>query len=443
MTRAKKSARGLPSGAVERGCRAIKARLRHFGIDHSGSVAIITALMLPVLIGFLAIGSEVGYWYMTERKLQQIADVAAHAGATELKKGGSQTQILDAARLAVSQSWGDRAVVTTVANKPPLSGSYQNSNQHVEVLLDISLPRYLSAIYDTTPVALSARAVAGSGAGYRACMLAVSENGGGRITVSGSANVVLDGCSMASNSTASNSFEMQGSATSISAGCIDSAGGVVTTSQLALSDCVQPREQQAPVPNPYLDRADPLVTGTCRPDSSNLGDRSRVTPTEIHPTGVPFARICGGTRLSGTVTFDSGLYIIDGGVLNISNYAVMKGSGVAFFLTNGATLSVAGTSRLELTAMSTGPFAGFLFFSKQSGDAVTHTFRGTANSRLNGVLYFPGGTLDYAGNFTSDDPCLQIIAGTINITGNSTLRLSCDATASLPILVNQRVVLLE
>ncbi len=62
--------------------------------EQSGAIAIIIAIMISVLIGFTAIAVDVGYLYEVRRQLQSAADAAALAGAQELIKGGTDSDIL-------------------------------------------------------------------------------------------------------------------------------------------------------------------------------------------------------------------------------------------------------------------------------------------------------------------------------------------------------------
>ena len=47
----------------------------------SGAVAAMTALVLPVLLGFTSLGVEVGHWYLGLRQMQGAADAAAISAA--------------------------------------------------------------------------------------------------------------------------------------------------------------------------------------------------------------------------------------------------------------------------------------------------------------------------------------------------------------------------
>jgi Flp pilus assembly protein TadG len=43
----------------------------------AGAVAVVTAMVLPVLLGFTSLGVEVGHWYLAQREMQGAADAAA------------------------------------------------------------------------------------------------------------------------------------------------------------------------------------------------------------------------------------------------------------------------------------------------------------------------------------------------------------------------------
>ena len=51
--------------------------------DERGSIAVLTALGLTMLMSFLALAIDVGNLYYTQRQLQTLADAAAMAGALE------------------------------------------------------------------------------------------------------------------------------------------------------------------------------------------------------------------------------------------------------------------------------------------------------------------------------------------------------------------------
>src|SRR3954470_2947295 len=48
-----------------------------------GAIAVVTAVALPLLLGFTALGVEVGHWYLVQRQMQGAADAAAISAAAE------------------------------------------------------------------------------------------------------------------------------------------------------------------------------------------------------------------------------------------------------------------------------------------------------------------------------------------------------------------------
>ena len=75
-----------------------KARHALFGLhaDQRGTVAVMMAFMFPILIGAFGLGFEITNWYLTTRSMQNAADAAAIAAATN----GSSNYNTEAAAVA-------------------------------------------------------------------------------------------------------------------------------------------------------------------------------------------------------------------------------------------------------------------------------------------------------------------------------------------------------
>ncbi|WP_299651986.1 pilus assembly protein TadG-related protein [uncultured Jannaschia sp.] len=419
-------------------------RFGRFLAETRGTVAVMTALTFPVLIGGMALGTEASYWYLSQRKLQQASDLAAYAAAVQVRSGRGRADMEAAASdIAVASAFRRGEDRITVAN-PPGSGGLSGDPMAVEVVVDRQQIRFFSLIYDTEPVAISARAVARVQGGGDACLLALDPIAPGAITVSGSSVVVFEGCDVAANSNADNAFLMSGGKVELTAGCVHSVGGVSATSSLNLTACAAPNEQSAVIRDPYSDLATPLNVGTCAPSRVGRNNATTTeTPYETHPLGMPVRRYCGGLEIRGDVTFDAGLYIVDGGPLRINASTLVKGDGVTFFLTNGATLAINGGADLELTAPGTGPLAGILFFGDRADTGLSHSVNGTAGSTLNGAVYLPSSDLDYSGNFSGTYGCTQVVVRRVTFTGNSALNVDCSAAGTRRIPVSETIALVE
>lgn len=416
--------------------------LARFADDRSGAVAIMAALLFPVLVGGMALGAEASYWYLSQRKLQQASDLAAYAAAVQLRSGRSESEMTAAAADMAEASDFRVGDDTLSLSHPPASGIREGDPKAVEVSLARQQVRFFTLIYTADPVAISARAVAEIRGGGDACLLSLDPTAGGAITVSGSTVVTFDGCDVATNSNADNAFLMSGGKVELTAGCVHSVGGVDATSGLTLTSCTAPNVQAPVIKDPYADLEEPTVTGTCAASNVGSNGTSVTEPPETHIPGTP-VRYCGGLEVKGNVTFLPGLYIIDGGTFRINASSIVAGTDVTFFLTNKAKLAFNGSASIDLSAPESGPLAGILFYGDRDDVGAAHSINGTAGSRLNGAVYLPSGDLDYSGNFSGANGCTQIVTRRVTFIGNSSLSVDCSAAGTRRIAVAETIALVE
>jgi Flp pilus assembly protein TadG len=62
---------------------ALRRRVCDLRTCSAGVVAAVTAIVLPVLLGFTSLGVEVGHWYLAQRQMQGAADAAAISAAAQ------------------------------------------------------------------------------------------------------------------------------------------------------------------------------------------------------------------------------------------------------------------------------------------------------------------------------------------------------------------------
>lgn len=140
-------------------------------------------------------------------------------------------------------------------------------------------------------------------------------------------------------------------------------------------------------------------------------------------------------------TFAPGVYVIDGGGLNIPGQYAVTGSNVMFVLKNGAYISIQGGANINLTAIqasdliargvdpvTANKLAGMLVFEDRNSPGTTKdSINGTSNTILNGTMYFPVSQLNFSGTATVTSQCLEIAANQINITGTTDMSTFCPA----------------
>ena len=175
---------------------------------------------------------------------------------------------------------------------------------------------------------------------------------------------------------------------------------------------------------------------------------SRTTYSNTYTTsGVPQGTVLPGTysdiKVRCNTTFSTGVYIIDGGELEVTGQYEVTGSNVMFVLKNGASIKITGGSDINLTAIQASDLvargvsaedadllAGMLVFEERTGSSATgsgNKINGNADTVLNGTIYLPKSGIDFAGTASVTSQCLMIAAATINLTGTTNMTSFCPA----------------
>jgi Flp pilus assembly protein TadG len=402
--------------------------LLRFQCDQSGSYSILVALLLPALIGFSALGTEVGVWLYKHQRMQGAADLGAVSAAVAYGKNYTSNLVFEADAVTASYGFvaGSNDVVVTV-NRPPLSGSYTTTLGAVEVIVQQPQPLLLAALWSSKPVSISARAVALSNAGGLGCVLALNSNVSGAITTQGNSKIKLNQCSLYDDSSSATALTNGGSAT-ISALSVDVVGGIsgasgITTTQGTATGV-------AVAPDPYASVSPPSFSGC---DQTNFSAKTTMT---INP-GV----YCGGMSFNAgaNVTLNPGIYYLDRGSLSVNGGATITGVGVTLVFTsstgsNYATASINGGATVNLTAPTSGPMAGIVMYGDRNMPVGTaFKFNGGASQDLEGAIYIPEGSVSFAGGASTAVGCTQLVADTITFTGDSNFAINCSGSGTKPL----------
>lgn len=381
-------------------------RKEGFARNERGTIIAPLAIMMPILLGFAGLGIDIGNWYNAKRQAQAAADAAARAGALELVRNGSESVILLAAQ-DDAEAHGFNGTEIDI-NMPPQAGPYMGDGYAVEAVIQHQPESYfLRALLDLD-VTVEARAVA-KAIELDTCVWALEETDAG-ITINGTADVVLD-CGIFVNSTSTIALDQVGSSC-VTASSIRVVGGHAGT-------CLDPQPVTAyPYPDPLAD-LDPPSVGSCDHNGKVKVNGGNVT---LDP-GV----YCKGIDIAGgaNVTFNSGEYIFKGGHLKVAGGSSLEGNGVTFYLTDGsgghAELDITATT-IDFSAPAAGDLEGILFFQDRMAPTTkTNKITGNGSVELDGALYFPTTTLDFAGTSSSSIPSPMIVAREIRFVGTTSL----------------------
>lgn len=396
----------------------------------NGNVAVTFAFTLPVVVGGAGLGVETSLWYYNSLKLQAVADAAAYAGALEKVAGSDNPTIIAAAtQSATSNNFATPGTIEV--NMPPLSGP-NTAKKAVEVIVKQNLDRYFTAIFNQAPVAEQARAVALITDASNACVLALSPSAAQAALFSGNTTVNLTGCSVMSDSIASDAIKTQGSAV-LKADCLITVGGMVLNNPVTTDPavCKAPITQALPASDPFSSLPTPTGGNPCK--NVNGGKSSQTLQPGTY---------CSGMSLSGNVTLQPGVYVVQGS-MKVNANAVVAGSGVTIFMAGSNTVSMNGNAKVTLSAPTSGTYSGVLFYGDRTGTAAQSTFNGTADSLLTGAIYFPRQQVNYLGNFSGSGGCTQVVADTIQWSGSTTIKQDCTSLGMKDIPATQSVQLVE
>lgn len=401
----------------------VRLRANGFCRGTSANVATIFALTLPIVVGAAGLGVETSYWYYNSLRLQATADAAAYAGALEQISGSDKPTIVAAAtQSAASNGLGSG---TIVVNTPPASGP-NTAKKAVEVIVGQNLDRMFTSLFTQGQVPEQARAVALITNASKACVLALDPSASQAALFSGNTSVKLIGCSVMSNSIASDAIKLQGSA-GLQADCLITAGGV-SLSNPVTTVCAAPITQALPAGDPFADLPAPAASNPCQ-----NANKSTLKP----------GTYCSGLSLSGTVTLQPGVYVIQSGDFKVNANANVSGDGVTIYLAGSSRVSMNGNANVSLSAPTSGTYSGVLMYGDRTSIGGQSTFNGTATSLLTGALYFPKQQVNYLGNFSGQNGCTQVVADTIQWSGNSTINQDCTSLGMRDIPATQSVALVE
>lgn len=392
----------------------------------SGAIAVMLALILPVLIGLLGLVLDGGFLFDVKNKMQSAADSAAMGAAVEASRGGSFSSAITAARSAAS----DNAFADGVAGTkveifvPPVSGRYAGRKGYAEV--NISQPRApFIPIFGKTPTTVHARAVAGI-TDTDVCLLALEQldpkkkkrelAGDAKNTIVVDHRADLDmgkGCSVIVNSSAPNALKIEGSlaAGSISLAGPKSAGGGSLNAIVAY--------KVPPTSDPFASLATPSTVGSTRVYVKN----STTMSPGIYADDVKIDRDSNVVLSPGTYVFLKKFEIDKATVTGtgVTIYIGQKDGRDAEFKSKDATL--------DLSAPTSGPYEAILFFQdRENGKSVT--FDGDGELDLEGVIYAPAALVKFGKKSVTRSNYTVIVSSAMKFAKNVNIQANFSVLAN-------------
>ncbi|MBL4691757.1 MAG: pilus assembly protein [Magnetovibrio sp.] len=261
--------RNLPS--VKRNLGA-KTLVKRFVCNDRASIAVMFALMLPVILGVVGLGVEAGMWFKDRRELQTIADAAVISAAIENSYGASNAEYTSAATVEANLNGFNAATDSFTSVGTPLTGAYLGNSDYIEVVLNRNLTTIISQVFYSFDPTTTARAVATTTGDKEACVLALSTTARPGVKMSSNSTVNMTDCGVVSNSTQSAYSVQVCNNCNLATDCVWAAGGIDDgLSSITSTDCSQPISNANPVLDPYASLDVPASFGICDSATSMSG----------------------------------------------------------------------------------------------------------------------------------------------------------------------------
>jgi len=449
----------------------LSKHIRRLRKDQRGTVSVIMGFLIIPLVGALGVGFEVSNWYMNGRAMQNAADAAALAAATN---GGANYDV-EAKAVAAQYGFVDGAnnITVTASNTATCPGG---GNTCYGVAISGAVPLLVSQVVgyqgDTTLNGAAAKrlnAVAVARPTITAqdiCMLALAASGAAQaIRTNGAPTANMNGCNVMSNTAAQCNGSNLGAGLGLAHGTSNGCG-------------MKPISGVNTVTDPYIGRAvsiPPLGNSGCPsyPQESKHGNT--VIPPSPLPTSPPLPPkivtlnggapsldlsgvgysydgdgaggngatnnffACGDQVLSADMVINApsgspAVLVVENGQLDLNGHTLTTADGsavtVVFSGTNGSythapTDNTNGSGgRLDLTAPASGPWSGVAIYQDPSlTTGVDVSAAGNSPTwNITGLVYMPHASVTLKGAIdkgTAGKSCVVLVADNFTISGTA------------------------
>jgi Flp pilus assembly protein TadG len=376
--------------------------LREFFDERSGVVVVLVALAMPVLAGAMGLATEASYWYVHKRGMQNAADAAAIAPATN----GTSTYAAEAQAVAAQYGFQNGSGKITVTATNPNTATGCAANCYIVTVSD-KVPLFLSQVVGYAGngkgmTSMSAASIATSYGSNGYCILAL----GGSvtdITTNGAPKANLNGCNVMSNTNSTcNGHNL---------------GATIGDAHGTNNGCGITQESNVPVVHdPYAYLAKNIPANSC---SSYPQE-----PTSKKGTPLPASNqwsgsyslsgydvVCGDQQLTGNTTISApsnAVLVIENGQLDTNGFTLQttSGSGLTIVFTGANSSSYlhypndsTGGGTLDVAAPTSGPWSGIAIYQDPNLTTnVSFTYSGNQPTwNITGLVYLPHANVTFSG----------------------------------------------
>lgn len=363
------------------------SRLRR---DRRGATAVLFAVSGTALLGAVAMFTDGGLLYLTQRRVQSAADAAAIAAASAAESRSRDAALAAASEVASLNGFASSTGTQVVARNPPSRGPFQNDPSAYEVTITRQQPMSLAAaLFGIGDKEVVGQAVAVLKGRMQVCLLALN----GNVTVQSYGNFEARGCAIGANATGSRSVQIA-HAGSFAAQGVLTAGNCegCTNPNVKLTEGYQ--EQAPPISNPYS-RLDKLVPPD--PPCTTSAVKTFNATTRMPRYEQSRTAFCNGAYAvgnDGAIVLDAGTYVFRNASLSFGGTPEVRCNGCTFIMIGtgsgtAASFTVANLNRFlcdNCSIVLLGSRPGQVKFSSVSTVRLTAPVNNAYDPALNGMI---------------------------------------------------------
>ncbi|MCI0643082.1 MAG: pilus assembly protein TadG-related protein [Gemmataceae bacterium] len=401
-------------------------------------------LCLGAIIAIVALTTDGGRLMEERRRAQASADAAALAAARELyqlyptAQGSDSKGLAKSAALASAASNGyanDGKKSKVTVEIPPKSGAFAGKKAYAEITIESHLSATFGAAVSGEDLVVKARSVA-LGRPAPLGLVALRPNGASSFVNDAQLALTLLGAGIYVNSDDPAAFDNQSNGL-LSAASIDVTGGWINSGSGAVLTKIN--SGSAPIADPlrYLPPPDPA--------SLTVRSNNKLTINSLLPRILQPGIYRGGIKIEGIsiVIMMPGVYILEGGGLEVTNLATLTSVSTMIYNTQGAfpagPITLNSLGKVVLAAPLTGYYRGIGIYQDRNV-ALPISLTGTASITNTGLIYAAASEVRLRGlaGVGLDLLAGGVVANTINIGGMG--NISIDLLGNEPQIPEIRLV---
>lgn len=383
--------------------------------SESGSILILTALAMVLLLGIAAFAVDASFMYTERNRMHAAADDAAKSAAWEIFRAEGADLQAFANREALTHGFnaGDAGTDVILTVPPDARSRFAGQTGYAQVEVRRLTNTFFATILGWANLRPAAWAVAGQSSGPY-CLITLGDSPAG-VSV-GRSTLNMPNCAIADAGDLV-STQNGGQAYIIS-------NGTSVADDACQGNCTNMGVVAYNSPKPV----DPLEDKIAAPSYS--GPCGAVPTTDPIPTN----NTCyGAFNVVGARTFAPGTVYFNGPI-TFNNHASLTGNGVTLVLDNGSSITAANNNEVTLVAPTSGTYRGVALLQPASNTNPI-TFQNSSSFNITGAMYAPTADVYFRNGLDTSSDCVLFVIKSLTIdNGNGAFNNACSAYAGSPLM---------